>query len=99
MKLEKSPFDTKKISIIKLGEVIEYLSKYNRIIWINMCKGSKVRLLEGNVNMGPMPNWKAYKTLCHILTFEQDKAKKKQEIDIMLAPFVADPTKLFITTS
>ena len=56
-----------------------------------MCKGSEVKLLEGNVVMGPMPNWKAYITLCDILVFEQDKQKARDSI----ADRLADPTKLF----
>lgn len=75
---EKSPFDGKRMSINKLGEVMGYLIKHNRTIWLSMYKGSKVILREGSVVMGPFPNWKAYKVLCQILAFEQDSIKQKQ---------------------
>ena len=98
MSREKSPFKKTKISIVKLGEVMEMLAAYDRTIWVNMCKGSKVRLLEGNVRMGPMPNWKAYKILCLILTFEQDKSRKNHASSVRMATLMADPAKLFLTT-
>ena len=76
---EKSPFDGKKISINKIGEVMEQLAKHSRIIWLRMHKGSKVSLCEGNVVMGPFPNWKAYGVLCQILTFEQTAIKNRHD--------------------
>ena len=78
-KWEKSPFEGKRMSINKLGEIMRYLLKYNRIIWLEMCKDSEVILREGNVVMGPFPNWKGYKTLCHILVFEQERAKQTED--------------------
>lgn len=77
MATEKSPFEGRRMSINKLGEVMGYLLKYNRSIWLKMCKDSEVVLMEGNVVMGPHPNWKAYKILCQILTFEQVKEENR----------------------
>jgi len=73
---EKSPFEGRRMSINKIGEVMEELLVYDRNIWLKMCKGSKVILKEGNVVMGPHPNWKAYEILCHILAYEQENVKK-----------------------
>ena len=94
MSKEKSPFEGKKMSIIKLGEVMEYLIKYDRAIWLKMCKGSKVILKEGNVVMGPFPNWKAYRMLCQILAFEQEKAQIRTDAAVLAHQLGA---KLFIT--
>jgi hypothetical protein len=81
MPQEQSPLKGKHISLKKLGEVMECLSKYNRTVWINMCKGSKVRLLEGEVYMGPFPNWKAYGILCEMLVFEQEGEYRRRRAE------------------
>lgn len=75
-KNERSPFEGKRFSINKLGEVMRQLLVYDRIICLEMCKDSKVILREGDRCLEPLPNWKAYKALCHILVYEQENVKK-----------------------
>jgi len=91
------------MSINKLGEVMGYLLKYNRTIWLSMHKGSKVVLREDRVVMGPFPNWKGYEILCQILAWEQSEANKKQKAlaaikdkPLFLVPGVAVKPQIFI---
>ena len=103
MSKEKSPFKGKRMSINKLGDVMGYLLNHNRTIWLSMCKDSKVMLREGNVVMGPFPNWKGYSTLCQILAFEQSETKKKQDAvesvknrPLFLVPGMAVKPQVFV---
>ena len=103
MSKEKSPFEGKRMSINKVGEVMGYLLKYDRTIWLSMCKGSQIILREGPTVMGPFPNWKGYQMLCQVLAFEQDRAKRKQDaIDaiknrpLFIAPGPAVKPQVFV---
>lgn len=76
---EKSPYGKKKISVNKIGSVMEYLLDYNRIFWLRMCKNSEVILGETGRIIGPFPNWKIYKIICDILVFEQVESQKMED--------------------
>ena len=99
---EKSPFTGRRLSINKIGEVMEQLLEYNRFFWLKMCKGSKVILAEGTNIIGPHPNWKAYEIICLILAYEQDNAKKIADAKaaikgrpLFITPMAAVPADVF----
>lgn len=100
MPREQSPYFRKKISIIKLGELTEELAKFDRVLWINPCKNSHVRLMEGGKGtvMGPMPNWKAHWILSEMLRWER-KQKHAQDIAMATVQGHIQNGKLFVTAA